>query len=804
MELHAINKITRGNVRASHELCLSLPRIHLYTQRNMPDYMQELNEEQRAAVLYNDGPSLVIAGAGSGKTRVLTYKITHLLENGYQPWNILALTFTNKAAREMKERIARLVGTERARRLWMGTFHSMFLRILHAEAQHLGFTPQFTIYDAADSKSLIRSIIKEMKLDDKIYKPGMVQARISNAKNHLVSPESYANNKEVYEADRAARVPALRDIYTKYRERCRQADAMDFDDLLFYTFLLFRDHPEVLARYQELFRFILVDEYQDTNFAQHSIVLQLAKNHRRVCVVGDDAQSIYSFRGADIDNILYFTKVYPDTKVFKLEQNYRSTQTIVCAANSLIEKNHRQIRKEVFSEKERGEAIGVYQAYSDVEEGEIVANKVAEMRREKHYAYSDFAILYRTNAQSRIFEEAMRKRNMPYRIYGGLSFYQRKEIKDVIAYFRLIVNPNDEEAFKRVVNYPARGIGDTTVGKIVSAATEHAVSLWTVLCEPLSYGLNFNRGTVGKLQGFRNLIAGFITDATEKNAYEIGTELIRQSGIINDVCQDNLPENLSRKENIEELMNGMNDFCVQRQEEGDARILLGDFLSEVSLLTDQDSDKDGDDDKITLMTIHAAKGLEFKNVFVVGMEENLFPGTMIGESPRALEEERRLFYVAMTRAEEHCFLSYARTRFRYGKMEFGSPSRFLKDIDMRFLHLPQHAGLSLGMDKKESKSSSRGEGNDMPLHSRKQLISPPPSRNLKRVMFSTEGARTDSPSGTASHLVQKGQLIEHERFGIGKVLNVEGEGDNAKATIHFENAGDKQLLLRFARFEVIG
>ena len=659
----------------------------------MPDYIEELNEGQRNAVLYNDGPSLVIAGAGSGKTRVLTYKIAYLLENGYQPWNILALTFTNKAAREMKERIARQMGPERARHLWMGTFHSMFLRILHVEAGHIGFTSQFTIYDTADSKSLIRSIIKEMGLVEKVYKPGMVQARISNAKNHLVSPAGYANNKEAYEGDRAAKVPALRDIYQRYWERCRRADAMDFDDLLFYTFLLFRDHPEVLARYQEQFRYILVDEYQDTNFAQHSIVLQLAKNHQHVCVVGDDAQSIYSFRGADIDNILYFTKVYPDTKVFKLEQNYRSTQTIVRAANSLIEKNQWQIRKEVFSEKEKGEAIGVYQAYSDVEEGDIVVNKIAELRREKRYAYSDFAILYRTNAQSRIFEEAMRKRSMPYRIYGGLSFYQRKEIKDVIAYFRLIVNPNDEEAFKRIINYPARGIGDTTVGKIIAAATGHNVSLWTVLCEPLAYGLNFNKGTVGKLQAFRELISAFITDAAEKNAYEIGADIIRQSGIINDVCQDNSPENLSRKENIEELVNGMSDFCAQRQEEGKPNVLLGDFLSEVSLLTDQDSDKDGDDEKITLMTVHSAKGLEFKNVFVVGMEENLFPSGMVGDSPRALEEERRLFYVAITRAEEHCFLSYAKTRFRYGKMEFGSPSRFLKDIDIRFLRLPQDAGM---------------------------------------------------------------------------------------------------------------
>ena len=779
----------------------------------MPDYIEELNEGQRNAVLYNDGPSLVIAGAGSGKTRVLTYKIAYLLENGYQPWNILALTFTNKAAREMKERIARQMGPERARHLWMGTFHSMFLRILHVEAGHIGFTSQFTIYDTADSKSLIRSIIKEMGLDEKVYKPGMVQARISNAKNHLVSPAGYANNKEAYEGDRAAKVPALRDIYQRYWERCRRADAMDFDDLLFYTFLLFRDHPEVLARYQEQFRYILVDEYQDTNFAQHSIVLQLAKNHQHVCVVGDDAQSIYSFRGADIDNILYFTKVYPDTKVFKLEQNYRSTQTIVRAANSLIEKNQWQIRKEVFSEKEKGEAIGVYQAYSDVEEGDIVVNKIAELRREKRYAYSDFAILYRTNAQSRIFEEAMRKRSMPYRIYGGLSFYQRKEIKDVIAYFRLIVNPNDEEAFKRIINYPARGIGDTTVGKIIAAATGHNVSLWTVLCEPLAYGLNFNKGTVGKLQAFRELISAFITDAAEKNAYEIGADIIRQSGIINDVCQDNSPENLSRKENIEELVNGMSDFCAQRQEEGKPNVLLGDFLSEVSLLTDQDSDKDGDDEKITLMTVHSAKGLEFKNVFVVGMEENLFPSGMVGDSPRALEEERRLFYVAITRAEEHCFLSYAKTRFRYGKMEFGSPSRFLKDIDIRFLRLPQDAGMFRRVEEEAAafrRENARGfapDREDAPyggkervsVRPKQQIIAPTVPRNLKRVAPSANTASTSPSAGGSANCVQQGQLIEHERFGLGEVLKV----DNAKATIRFKNAGDKQLLLRFARFKVL-
>lgn len=785
------------------------------------NYIKELNESQCAAVTYNDGPSLVIAGAGSGKTRVLTYKIAYLLENGYNPWNILALTFTNKAAREMKERIARQVGAERARYLWMGTFHSIFSRILRAEAQYIGFTSQFTIYDTADSKSLLRSIIKEMGLDEKTYKPGTVQARISNAKNHLVTPTGYAANKEAYEGDMAVKMPAIRDIYTRYWERCRQAGAMDFDDLLVYTYILFRDYPEVLARYQDQFRYILVDEYQDTNYAQHSIVLQLTKENQHVCVVGDDAQSIYSFRGADIDNILYFTKTYPNTKVFKLEQNYRSTQTIVCAANSLIEKNERQIRKAVFSEKEKGEAIGVFQAYSDVEEGDIVANKVAELRREYHYEYADFAILYRTNAQSRIFEEALRKRSMPYKIYGGLSFYQRKEIKDVIAYFRLVVNPNDEEAFKRIINYPARGIGDTTVGKIISAATDHGVSLWSTLCEPLTYGLNINIGTHTKLQGFRALIEGFITGQADKNAYEIGVDIIRQSGIMNDVCQDTSPENLSRKENIEELVNGMNDFCALRQEEGNPNISLTDFLSEIALLTDQDSDKADDGEKITLMTVHSAKGLEFKNVFVVGLEENLFPSGMVGDSPRALEEERRLFYVAITRAEEHCYLSFAKTRFRYGKMEFGSPSRFLRDIDIHYLKMPHEAGISRSVDEGAGRFRREIEGgftrsaspsrttpfgsasSERKERPKAQIIAPSVPRNLKKVSTVSGGSQAMSSGPVSVAGLQAGQRIEHERFGLGEVMKVEGTGDNAKATIHFKNAGEKQLLLRFARFKVI-
>lgn len=790
------------------------------------NYREELNESQYVAVAYNDGPSLVIAGAGSGKTRVLTYKIAYLLDHGYEPWNILALTFTNKAAREMKERIARQVGMDRARYLWMGTFHSLFSRILRAEAAHIGFPSQFTIYDASDSKSLVRTIIKEMGLDEKVYKPGSVQARISNAKNHLVTPGAYAANKEAYEGDCAAKMPAIRDIYARYWERCRQSGAMDFDDLLVYTYLLFRDFPEVLERYRQQFRYVLVDEYQDTNYAQHSIVLQLTKEHQHVCVVGDDAQSIYSFRGADIDNILYFTKVYPHTKLFKLEQNYRSTQTIVRAANSLIEKNQRQIRKEVFSEKETGEAIGVFQAYSDVEEGEIVAGKIGELRRKWKYDYADFAILYRTNAQSRIFEEALRKRSMPYKIYGGLSFYQRKEVKDAISYFRLVVNPHDEEAFKRIINYPARGIGDTTVGKLLAAAAEHGVSLWQVLCEPLTYGVSINKGTHTKLQGFRELIESFIAEVEGQNAYQLGTAIITRSGLMNDICQDTSPESLSRKENIEELANGLNDFCAMRMEEGNTHVSLGDFLSEVSLLTDQDSDKEDDGPKITLMTVHSAKGLEFKNVFVVGMEENLFPSSMGGESPRALEEERRLFYVAITRAEEHCYLSYAKSRYRYGKMEFGSPSRFLRDIDTRFLQLPAGMGMARTVDEgaqrfrseMEGSRSAYGQGagsrssygqgassrpgygqSDRP---KAQLIAPTLPRNLKRVSAAAGSASASAPSAAVTG-VSAGQTIAHERFGVGTVLKVEGTGENAKATIRFENAGEKQLLLRFARFKVV-
>ena len=791
----------------------------------MNEYLDELNESQRAAVLYNDGPSLVIAGAGSGKTRVLTYKIAHLMNEGYNPWSILALTFTNKAAREMKERIRRQVG-DRAKYLWMGTFHSIFSRILRIEAEAIGFTSNFTIYDSSDSKSLIKSIIKEMQLDDKTYKPGTVQSRISNAKNHLVMPDAYASNPEIAKADMDAKMPATHDIYRRYWERCRQSDAMDFDDLLVYTYMLFRDHPEIRHKYASQFRYVLVDEYQDTNFAQHSIVLQLTEENQRVCVVGDDAQSIYSFRGANIENILKFTKIYKGAKLFKLEQNYRSTQNIVQAANSLIEKNHEQIRKEVFSEKDKGEPIGVFNAYSDVEEGEIVVNKIKQLHLREDYSYSDFAVLYRTNAQSRIFEEALRKRGLPYKIYGGLSFYQRKEIKDVIAYFRLAVNPNDEEAFKRVINYPARGIGDTTLNKIVGAAVLHGTSLWKVLCEPLAYGLTINKGTHTKLQGFRELIELFIKDAHEKDAYEVGSAIVRQSGIMNELYQDRSPENLSRQENIEELVNGMHDFVNSRLEEGNERVALTDYLQEVSLLTDQDSDKEDDGEKITLMTIHSAKGLEFKNVFVVGLEENLFPSPMSSDSPRGLEEERRLFYVAITRAEEHCYLSCAKSRFRFGKTEMSSPSRFLKDIDGRFLSLPQGEHMAQRVDEGASRfrqqmaSSTERKpfvtrsqslvnryaerSEDMFGERPKTTVVPPvqTQRTLKKVSSIAPSRPALSPEAAGG--LQVGNVIEHERFGIGDVVAVVGSGDNCKATVRFRHAGEKQLLLKFARFKVIG
>lgn len=785
----------------------------------MDNLLQELNESQRQAVEYNDGPSLVIAGAGSGKTRVLTYKIAYLLHLGLPPHNILSLTFTNKAAREMKARVGQLMGESVARRLWMGTFHSIFSRILRTEAEKIGFTSNFTIFDSADSRNLIKTIIKEYQLDDKVYKPARIQSMISNAKNALVSPVAYAQSKEMQEYDMKAKVPMVRDIYRSYNARLQASNTMDFDDLLYYTNRLFRDHTEVLKNYQDRFQFILVDEYQDTNFAQYLVVKQLADAHHRVCVVGDDAQSIYSFRGANIDNILNFKSNYPEARIFKLEQNYRSTQNIVNAANSLIKQNKGQIQKNVFSENQVGEKLEVASAFSDFEEGVIVANKIQDLRRHRDSSYSDFVILYRTNAQSRVFEESLRKKNIPYRIYGGLSFYQRKEIKDVIAYFRMVVNPKDEEAFKRIINYPTRGIGNTTVGKVVETAQLHNLSLWEVINDPLAYNLNVNAGTAKKLKDFQILIDGFIKELPVASAYELATKIVKESGIAREAYQDQTPEGMSRQENLQELLGGIHEFCESRVEEGEQNIGLIDFLSEVSLLSDQDTDKEGDHEKVTMMTIHASKGLEFKNVFVVGLEEDLFPSSMTKSEPKGLEEERRLFYVAITRAEQFCMLTYAKSRFRNGQTNSCNPSRFLKDINPEYLNA--NAGVLDGnvagfsqqtqgsfWDTVRKNREEREELRQVQQKENSIFESPQiSSRENKYSKPNFVNARTAEPKTPLTkdiYGIQVGAVIKHERFGIGTVSAIEGDAASRKATVEFENAGVKQLLLKFARFEIIG
>ncbi|MBQ1973133.1 MAG: UvrD-helicase domain-containing protein, partial [Paraprevotella sp.] len=751
------------------------------------------------------------------KTRVLTYKIAYLLEQGYEPWSILALTFTNKAAREMQERIGALVGGRQASRLWMGTFHSIFSRILRTECDRIGFTPRFTIYDSSDSRSLVKSIIREMNLDDKVYKPNVIQNRISAAKNHLVLPEAYVGSAETMNADKVARVPLTGEIYRRYQARLRQSDAMDFDDLLLYTYLLLKHNPEVCARYEEQFKYVLVDEYQDTNFAQHCIVWELTKSRQRVCVVGDDAQSIYSFRGARIDNILNFSKIYTDARLFKLEQNYRSTKTIVGAANSLINRNRERIPKTVFSNKEEGEPITVFSAYSDIEEADIVVNRIEQMRRREDMSLTDFVILYRTNAQSRTFEEAMRKRSIPYRIYGGLSFYQRKEIKDVIAYFRMVVNPRDEEALKRIVNYPARGIGQTTLSKVAIAATEFNVSQWEVLCNPLSYGLSINSGTHGKLQKFVALIESFRADYETTDAHTLALRIVKESGVMNEINQDRTPEGMSRQENVQELMNGLQEFVRAQQEEGEVDgVLLTHYLQNVALLTDQDEQDDSDEPKVTLMTVHAAKGLEFRVVFVVGMEEDLFPNVMAGGSGRELEEERRLFYVALTRAEEYCFLTYAKSRYRYGKTEFCQRSRFLNEIDSVYLRdsslsSPGPSGSRNGTSTFGQRSSMFGSMNDMEQSGFAQKVSVGTMRSvgqrpvgMRPVGFVSTTGQKAPISAPAGGVLREGQIIEHERFGVGTVVSSEGVGENAKATVRFQHVGEKTLLLRFARFKVLG
>ena len=848
------------------------------------DLLKDLNEAQRAAVEYIDGPSLVIAGAGSGKTRVLTYKIAYLLSQGMKPWSIMALTFTNKAAREMKERIGKLVGNDLAQHLYMGTFHSIFSRILRAEAEHIGFNNNFTIYDESDSRSLIKAIVKEMGLDDKKYKPAAVHAKISMAKNNLMSAAAYESDAAIFEQNKRAQMPEVGKIFVAYVQRCKQANAMDFDDLLTLTYQLFREHEDIRHKYAARFDYVLVDEYQDTNHVQMSIVMQLCQEKQRVCAVGDDSQSIYSFRGANIDNILNYQRQFQGTRLFKLEQNYRSTQTIVEAANSLIKHNRNQIPKDVFSENAKGEKIQYKPAYSDKEEAAIVAKDVKRIRREDGCQYSDFAILYRTNAQSRSFEEEFRKQGIPYRIYGGLSFYQRKEIKDIIAYFRLVANPDDEEAIKRIINYPARGIGATTVLKIADCAHQNQVSFWEVIGAPEQYGLAVNKGTMNKLETFRLLISSFIERAQTTDVYELGDAIIKESGISQDIMSGKDADDLARQENLEEFLSGMSAFVEERREEGRFdKLFLQDYLQDVALLTDADSDGDKDEPRVSLMTVHAAKGLEFPTVFVVGLEENIFPSPLSAASLRELEEERRLLYVAITRAEKHCILTNAKNRWRYGKMEFDNPSRFIDEIDGKLIDCQDEAGGSLFGSMSESRLGSRSGSmfgsradsmSDQPEWARAQrprrpwedaeqpryssryqnskpvasqfVADPKPSLfddepetsrtsgrsslsegNFKSVRALNAAKRymethsshpdsrgtgssaasvsssTASSAGSSSCGLQEGMKIEHQRFGRGTVLKIEGTGENTKATVEFVHSGTKQLLLKYAKFTVV-
>ena len=827
------------------------------------DLLNDLNEAQRAAVEYIDGPSLVIAGAGSGKTRVLTYKIAYLLNQGMKPWSIMALTFTNKAAREMKERIGRLVGDDLAQHLYMGTFHSIFSRILRAEAEHIGFNNNFTIYDEADSRSLIKAIVKEMGLDDKSYKPAAVHAKISMAKNNLVSAESYASDAAIYEQNKRAQMPEVGKIFLAYVQRCKQANAMDFDDLLVLTHQLFREHEEIRQKYAARFDYILVDEYQDTNHVQMSIVMQLCKEKLRVCAVGDDSQSIYSFRGANIDNILNYQKQLKGTRLFKLEQNYRSTQTIVKAANSLIKNNRNQIKKDVYSENAVGEKLQYKPAYSDKEEAVIVAKDIKRIKRQDNCEYHDFAILYRTNAQSRSFEEEFRRQGIPYRIYGGLSFYQRKEIKDIIAYFRLVANPDDEEAIKRIINYPARGIGATTVMKIADCAHQNQVSFWEVIGEPAHYGLNVNKGTLTKLDNFRLLISSFIERSHTTDVYELGDAIIKESGISQDIMSGRDADDLARQENLEEFLSGMSAFVEERREEGRMdEAFLTDYLQDVALLTDADSEGAKDEPRVSLMTVHAAKGLEFATVFIVGLEENIFPSPLAAMSVRELEEERRLLYVAITRAEKHCILTNAKNRFRYGKMEFDNPSRFIDEIDSSLIEAQDEMGGSyFGGGSSYDRSASYGErssygggyGKRMPWDQKRRIsdrdedvpewkrvtsqFRPDPkpvsdtssssssssreslsSGNFKsvraldaarRILGNNRSSSVSSTSsmsssaGSSFGALKEGCKIEHQRFGVGIVRKIEGQGENAKATVEFQNSGVKQLLLKYAKYTIL-
>lgn len=842
------------------------------------DLLNDLNEAQRAAVEYIDGPSLVIAGAGSGKTRVLTYKIAYLLSQGKDLYSLLVLTFTNKAAREMVERIRKMFGeTFYIRQKYMGTFHSVFARILRVESDKIGFTSDFTIYDEADSRSLLKSIVKEMGLSEKTYKPAVVHARISMAKNQLIGVDSYGSDSDIFSQNKRAGMPEIAKIYREYVQRCKLANAMDFDDLLVHTYRLFVERNDVLKKYGKIFKYIMVDEYQDTNYVQKKILTLLynVMEEKAICAVGDDSQSIYSFRGANIDNILSFTRDFPAengnyARLFKLEQNYRSTQTIVEAANSLIKHNRNQIPKDVFSENAKGEKIQYKPAYSDKEEAAIVAKDVKRIRREDGCQYSDFAILYRTNAQSRSFEEEFRKQGIPYRIYGGLSFYQRKEIKDIIAYFRLVANPDDEEAIKRIINYPARGIGATTVLKIADCAHQNQVSFWEVIGAPERYGLAVNKGTMNKLETFRLLISSFIERAQTTDVYELGDAIIKESGISQDIMSGKDADDLARQENLEEFLSGMSAFVEERREEGRFdELFLQDYLQDVALLTDADSDGDKNEPRVSLMTVHAAKGLEFPTVFVVGLEENIFPSPLSAASLRELEEERRLLYVAITRAEKHCILTNAKNRWRYGKMEFDNPSRFIDEIDGKLIDCQDEAGGSLfgsmsdqpewaraqrprrpWEDAEQPRYSSRYQ-NSKPVASQ-FVADPKPSLfddepetsrtsgrssvsgrsslsegNFKSVRALNAAKRymethsshpasrgtgssaasvsssTASSAGSSSCGLQEGMKIEHQRFGRGTVLKIEGTGENTKATVEFVHSGTKQLLLKYAKFTVV-
>lgn len=803
-------------------------------QNNIASLLSQLNDSQRAAVEYCQGPQLVIAGAGSGKTRVLTYKVAYLMYKGISPRNILALTFTNKAANEMRNRINSLTDAYWANYIYMGTFHSVFSRFLRVEAEKIGYNSNFTIYDDADSKSLLKALIKDMGLNDKVYKPSTVSSRISMAKNHLVLPADYAQNRILQTRDFETHMPDMTKLYAAYADRLVRANAMDFDDLLVNTYVLFRDHPEVLEKYAQNFQYILVDEYQDTNAVQQKIVSQLASQNHRVCAVGDDAQSIYAFRGANIDNMLSFESVFQGSRIFKLEQNYRSTQRIVEAANSLIRHNQRQIPKDVYSMGSQGDKLKLKMAYSDKEEAMIVCKDIRRQMDTCGDEYSDFAILYRTNAQSRTFEEALRKANMPYKIYGGLSFYQRKEIKDVIAYFRLVANPNDEEALKRIINYPARKIGQTTVSKIADTATQQGVSLWEVALNPAAHGLKLTKNTLNSLSGFCQLISGFIERMPAEDAYTLGYDIIKQSGITADLYADKEPESVARQENLEEFLNGMQDFVEGRREDAQlsGNILLTDFLQEVSLLTDLESSEEADTPKINLMTIHSAKGLEFPHVFIVGMEENIFPSPMSCNTSRELEEERRLLYVAITRAERTCCLTCARNRYRYGKMEFDTPSRFLKDIDPMLLDvsnmqtqttgfMQRGADYGGGFSSYDSRQYGERFQNSKPVATQfkadpKPRIAghvddtyhfkkPEPPVGMRRIADAQriEPQRQAAATPASQGGIAEGMTVEHSRFGIGTILKVEGEGENCKATVDFRNVGTKQLLMKFARLKIL-